>query len=76
VIAGGATPLVVGIALALAAALLAHGLLDLVHGRLIANPGVPTWWPGFCLAYDVTLAGALAWRLLRARRFAAPLGGA
>ena len=49
------------------AALLAHGLLDSVHGRLIANPGVPAWWPPFCLAYDVAAAAYLAWLLKRAR---------
>ena len=37
-----------------AAALIGHGLFDLVHSRLITNPGVPLWWPGFCMAYDVT----------------------
>jgi len=35
-------------------ALCAHEILDAAHGRLIANPGVPSWWPSFCLAYDVT----------------------
>ena len=48
-----------------AAALFAHGVLDLVHGRLIANPGVPGWWPAFCLTYDVVAAGYLAWTLTR-----------
>lgn len=43
-----------------AAALFAHGVLDLVHGRLIANPGVPVWWPAFCMSYDVTAAAWLA----------------
>ncbi len=43
--------------LLVAVGLLAHGLFDLVHGHLITNPGVPSWWPGFCLAFDVT-AGA------------------
>jgi hypothetical protein len=43
------------------AALAAHGLFDLVHGTLIANPGVPGWWPEFCLTYDVAAAGYLAW---------------
>lgn len=37
-----------------AAALIAHGLFDLVHNAIIANPGVPAWWPPFCSAYDVT----------------------
>ncbi len=49
------------------AALAAHGLFDLVHGRLIANPGVPAWWPAFCLAYDVMAAAYLAWLLSRSR---------
>jgi hypothetical protein len=47
------------------AALAAHGLFDLVHGQLIANPGVPAWWPSFCLSYDLVAAGYLAWLLLR-----------
>ena len=41
-------------------ALASHGILDLFHGRLIANPGVPVWWPAFCSAYDVVAAGYLA----------------
>ena len=53
-----------------AAALLAHGLFDLVHHQLIANPGVPGWWPMFCLAFDVAAAGYLAMRLLRKRQSA------
>jgi hypothetical protein len=44
-------------------ALAAHGVLDFVHSRVISNPGVPAWWPPFCLAYDVTAAAYLAWRL-------------
>jgi len=43
-----------------AIALAAHGLLDLVHPRIIANPGVPAWWPAFCGAYDVAAAAYLA----------------
>lgn len=50
-----------------AIALAAHGLLDLFHGALIDNPGVPAWWPGFCAAYDVTAAGYLAWLLKSGR---------
>jgi uncharacterized membrane protein YbaN (DUF454 family) len=49
-----------------AAALLAHGLFDAVHGRVIENPGVPASWPAFCLAFDITLAAFVAWRLHRA----------
>ncbi len=44
-------------------ALAAHGGFDLVHGRIISNPGVPAWWPAFCLMYDVTAAAYLAWLL-------------
>lgn len=50
-----------------AGALAAHGVFDLVHGRLIENSGVPGWWPAFCLTYDVTAATYLAW-LLRSGR--------
>ena len=45
------------------AALAAHGIFDLVHGRVIANPGVPSWWPAFCLTYDLTAAAYLGWLL-------------
>ena len=50
-----------------AAALAAHGIFDSIHGAVISNPGVPIWWPEFCLAYDVTAAAYLAW-LLRSGR--------
>ena len=49
------------------AALAAHGAQDLVHARFIANPGVPVWWPGWCMSYDVVAAGYLGWRLTRDR---------
>ncbi len=46
------------------AGLAAHGLFDFFHGSLVTNPGVPHWWPAFCLAFDVALAGYVAsgWR--------------
>jgi hypothetical protein len=47
------------------AALAAHGILDMVHGQVIANPGVPTWWPAFCLTYDGVAAAYLAFLLSR-----------
>jgi hypothetical protein len=50
---------------AVVAALAAHGIFDAFHDQLIANPGVPVWWPPFCLAYDVAAAGYLACLLLR-----------
>lgn len=49
------------------AALIGHGLFDFFHGHLIVNPGVPDWWPMFCLAYDVAAALYLAWLLRQAR---------
>lgn len=49
------------------AALLAHGVFDVVHSKIILNPGVPNWWPNFCLAYDVVAGLYLAW-LLRTSR--------
>jgi hypothetical protein len=48
-----------------AAAIAGHGLFDFVHGLFIDNPGMPSWWPGFCGAFDVVFG---AWLLLRLRR--------
>ena len=50
------------------AALAGHGLFDVIHAHIITNPGLPAWWPMFCLGYDLTAAGYLAWRLLSAQR--------
>ena len=52
--------------------LAAHGVFDLFHGHWIDNPGVPAWWPAFCLAYDVVAAAYLAWLLASARVRAVP----
>ncbi len=52
----------------LVGALAAHGIFDLMHDRLIANPGVPTGWPHFCFAYDVTASAYLAWLLYQRKR--------
>ena len=46
-------------------ALAGHGVLDVLHGLVVTNPGVPGWWPAFCLTYDVAAAGFLAWLLMR-----------
>jgi hypothetical protein len=48
-----------------AAGLVAHGAMDLVHGHLVTNPGVPAWWPAWCMSYDVAAGAYLAWRLAR-----------
>jgi hypothetical protein len=53
------------------AALAAHGIFDLTHASVITNPGVPNWWPEFCLTFDVTAAAYLAW-LLKSGRVRAP----
>jgi hypothetical protein len=43
----------------LALGLCGHAVLDLVHGRIVSNPGVPASWPSFCMSYDVIVALAL-----------------
>lgn len=48
-------------------ALAAHGIFDFIHPALIFNPGVPDWWPPFCLSYDVVAAMYLAWLLKSGR---------
>ena len=40
---------------------LLHGLYDLVHGRLITNPGVPGWYPIWCCVVDVVIGSYLLW---------------
>ncbi len=47
------------------AALIGHGIFDFVHRFFIDNPGVPHWWPGFCLAFDALLGAFLAVSLVR-----------
>jgi hypothetical protein len=49
------------------AALAGHGLMDLVHHELVSNPGIPSYWPGFCAAFDIVAAFYLA-LLLGCRR--------
>ena len=48
-------------------ALAVHGVFDLAHSRVISNPGVPAWYPAFCLTYDLTAAAYLAWLLRNGR---------
>src|SRR5689334_18017930 len=50
------------------AGLAGHGLFDMVHGRFVANPGVPEWWPMFCLTFDVGLAALVAFRIEKGDR--------
>src|SRR5438477_12141864 len=70
-------PMIVFVALAVAgfkfapwlipAGLAGHGVFDLVHGYLVTNPGVPTWWPAFCATYDVVIGAVVAALLIRRR---------
>ena len=53
-----------------AIALVGHGVFDFVHHFLIENPGVPHWWPGFCMVFDLIFGGVLAAGLMK-RRLAA-----
>ena len=48
-----------------AAALAGHGIFDVFHHRIIHDPGVPLWWPGFCMSFDVLAGAFLAILLLR-----------
>ena len=57
------------------AGLAAHGLLDLFHHSVVSNPGVPSWWPAFCMTYDVAAAAFLAWTLLRSPLLSKPRVG-
>ena len=45
--------------------LAAHGVFDWLHSLIVSNPGVPEWWPAFCLAFDFAIAGVRAWQLTR-----------
>ena len=47
------------------AGIIGHGVFDFVHHVFIENPGVPRWWPGFCMTFDVIFGAWLAVRLLR-----------
>ena len=51
------------------AALCGHGVFDFFHHMFIQNPGVPLWWPGFCLSFDVFTGIFLAILLVRRSGF-------
>lgn len=40
--------------------LVGHGVFDLARQGHIDNPGMPAWWPGFCMSIDVFLGVWLA----------------
>lgn len=37
-----------------------HGVFDLFHPHFIDNAGAPSWWPQFCMAYDLAAAAYVA----------------
>lgn len=45
------------------AGLLGHAALDFVHGHVLTNPGLPTWWPMFCATFDAIAGLYLLWAL-------------
>ncbi|MCX6613365.1 MAG: hypothetical protein NTW74_21265 [Acidobacteria bacterium] len=51
-------------------ALVGHAAFDAVHHLFIENPGMPSWWPGFCGSIDLFLGGYLAFLLKRRSGFA------
>jgi hypothetical protein len=57
-----------------AVALAGHGVFDFVHHLIIDDPGVPAWWPGFCLAFDVVAGAYLALLLARNPRLMSQAG--
>lgn len=52
-----------------AVGLIGHGVFDFVRRGFIENPGLPRWWPGFCMAFDVIFGGWLVVRLLQKMNF-------
>ena len=56
------------------AGLSGHGVFDLFHHAFIQNPGVPVWWPGFCLSFDVLAGIFLAVLLVKRSGFALTIG--
>ncbi|MEO6004493.1 MAG: hypothetical protein ABIZ04_23475 [Opitutus sp.] len=53
------------------AAMVGHAVFDFLHEHVVTNPGMPPWWPAFCLSSDLAAGAFLAWRLLRTPRLAA-----
>lgn len=38
-----------------AVGIILHGLFDIVHAEFITNTGVPDWWYGACMTFDIVL---------------------
>jgi hypothetical protein len=54
-------------------ALAGHGVFDFFRQLFIQNPGVPVWWPGFCLSFDVIAGAFFAVLLIRRHGFASKI---
>lgn len=54
-----------------AAGIVGHGVMDIFHHTFIDNPGLPAWWPMFCMSIDIVLGMYLALMLARKRITAA-----
>jgi hypothetical protein len=50
------------------AGLLLHAIFDFFRHSLLPGHGIPQWWPGFCLMYDVSAGAGLALLLPLDRR--------
>ncbi len=55
-----------------AAGTVGHGIFDIFHHLIIENPGLPVWWPMFCMSIDIVLGGYTALMLRRKRVAATP----
>lgn len=48
-----------------AAGIAGHGVFDFFHHLIIENPGLPSFWPMFCMSIDIVLGAYLALMLWR-----------
>ncbi len=58
-----------------AAGIAGHGVFDLFHHLIIENPGLPTFWPMFCMSIDIVLGAYLALMLWRKTIASTPMQG-
>jgi hypothetical protein len=55
-------------------ALASHGMFDGMHHHFLQNDGVPLWWPGFCMVFDIVAAIFLGVLLLKRAGLAINMG--
>lgn len=58
-----------------AAGITGHGVFDFFHHLIIENPGLPTFWPMFCMSIDIVLGAYLALMLWRKTIASTPIQG-